>query len=153
MDGLLPRHLRILRAETGLTMTEAAKRIGMRRETLGFLERGEQKPHLATLSKIARFYKIPVAELMEDAENTPYTPYGSGPGATGEGEASGAEDQDQGQGQEPEESPKPQVVKMKGFAIDPAKKARIRRLIEAEKEGVLSTDELTEKLVQELVLK
>src|SRR5215208_99272 len=46
----------------------------------------------------------------------------------------------------------PQVeVKMQGHAIDPEKKERIRRLVDAAKEQELSTEEATDKIVRELV--
>ena len=49
-------------------MKEASEKIGITRESLGFLERGKQRPHMPTLSKIARGYGVPVEELLELSE-------------------------------------------------------------------------------------
>ena len=68
MQGLLPRKLRLLRAERGLTLAEAAKRTKLTRETLGLLERGKRHPHTPTLHKIAEGYKVPVEDLLDLVE-------------------------------------------------------------------------------------
>lgn len=66
MQESLARKLRVLRAERGLTLTEAAERAGVQRQTLALLERGERHPHTPTLSKIAEGYGVPVEELLEE---------------------------------------------------------------------------------------
>ena len=58
--------LRVLRAERGLSLTEAAERAGIQRQTLALLERGERHPHDPTLAKIAKGYGVPVDELLEE---------------------------------------------------------------------------------------
>jgi transcriptional regulator with XRE-family HTH domain len=58
--------LRVLRAERGLSLTEAAERAGIQRQTLALLERGERHPHDPTLAKIAKGYGVPVEELLEE---------------------------------------------------------------------------------------
>jgi len=68
MQGLLPRKLRLLRAERGLTLAEAAEKTGLTRETLGLLERGKRHPHTPSLYKIAEGYNVPVSELLDLVE-------------------------------------------------------------------------------------
>jgi transcriptional regulator with XRE-family HTH domain len=58
--------LRVLRAERGLSLTEAAERAGIQRQTLALLERGERHPHDPTLAKIAQGYGVPVENLLEE---------------------------------------------------------------------------------------
>jgi transcriptional regulator with XRE-family HTH domain len=58
--------LRVLRAERGLSLTEAAERAGIQRQTLALLERGERHPHDPTLAKIAKGYGVPVKDLLEE---------------------------------------------------------------------------------------
>jgi transcriptional regulator with XRE-family HTH domain len=65
MRGSLAERLRVLRAQRGLSLTEAAERAGIQRQTLAFLERGERRPHTPTLAKIAAAYGVPVEELLE----------------------------------------------------------------------------------------
>lgn len=66
MQGSLSTRLRVLRAERGVTLREAAGLTGVRAGTLSELERGLHRPHDITLSRIARGYGIPVEELLED---------------------------------------------------------------------------------------
>jgi transcriptional regulator with XRE-family HTH domain len=66
MQGSLAEKLRVLRAQRGLSLTEAAEKAGVQRQTLAFLERGERHPHMPTLAKIARGYGVPVEELLEE---------------------------------------------------------------------------------------
>jgi transcriptional regulator with XRE-family HTH domain len=71
--------LRVLRAERGLSMTEAAEKAGIQRQTLAFAERGERRPHDVTLSRLAQSYGVPIEELLEDPvplEETPKTGQG-----------------------------------------------------------------------------
>jgi transcriptional regulator with XRE-family HTH domain len=58
--------LRVLRAERGLSLTEAAERAGIQRQTLALLERGERHPHDPTLAKIAKGYGVPIEGLLEE---------------------------------------------------------------------------------------
>ena len=66
MQGSLAETLRVLRARRGFTLTEAAERAGVQRQTLALLERGERHPHTPTLHKIAKGYGIPVEDLLEE---------------------------------------------------------------------------------------
>jgi transcriptional regulator with XRE-family HTH domain len=66
MQGSLPTRLRVLRAERGLTLREAAALTDVRPGTLSELERGVRHPHDVTLSRIAKGYGVPVEELLEE---------------------------------------------------------------------------------------
>jgi transcriptional regulator with XRE-family HTH domain len=57
--------LRLLRAERGLTLREAAKRAGVAKETISYIERGETRPSDLTLAKLAKAYDVPLEELLE----------------------------------------------------------------------------------------
>ncbi len=62
----LAAKLRLLRAREGLTLIEAAGKIGIGRDTLSDLERGHRRPVMPTLAKIADGYGVPVEELLEE---------------------------------------------------------------------------------------
>src|SRR5918993_2425307 len=66
MQGSLAEKLRVLRARVGLSLTEAATRAGVTRDTLSDLEHGKRHPYMPTLSKIAKGYGVPVEELLEE---------------------------------------------------------------------------------------
>src|SRR5215213_7563987 len=66
MHGSLPAKLQVLRARQGLTLIEAAEKIGIGRDTLSDLERGNRHPVMPTLAKIAEGYGVPVEELLEE---------------------------------------------------------------------------------------
>src|SRR3954464_4538404 len=66
MQGSLAHRLRVLRAERGLTLREAAAKSGVAKETISDIERGLRHPHDPTLAKIAKGYGVPVEELIEE---------------------------------------------------------------------------------------
>ncbi len=66
MQGSLAERLRVLRAQRGLTLVEAAAKAGVGRDTLSNLERGRSHPVVPTLAKIAKGYGVPVEELLEE---------------------------------------------------------------------------------------
>jgi transcriptional regulator with XRE-family HTH domain len=66
MQDTLARKLRVLRAERGLTLREAAQWTGVDKDTLSKLERGIRHPHDVTISRLAKGYGVPVEELLED---------------------------------------------------------------------------------------
>src|SRR5215218_802186 len=79
MQGSLAMRLRVLRAERGLSLTEAAERAGIQRQTLALLERGERRPHDPTRAKIAKGYGVPVEELLEEPVPLAEAPREAGP--------------------------------------------------------------------------
>jgi transcriptional regulator with XRE-family HTH domain len=66
MEELLPRKLRVLRAERGLTLLEVAAKAGIGRDTLSYIEQGRRHPSMPTLKKIADAYGVPVEDLIEE---------------------------------------------------------------------------------------
>jgi transcriptional regulator with XRE-family HTH domain len=66
MQGSLAHKVRVLRAERGLTLREAASLTGVAKETISDIERGLRHPHDPTLAKIARGYDVPVEELLAE---------------------------------------------------------------------------------------
>src|SRR5215218_11014006 len=66
VSGSLAERLRVLRAQRGMTLVEAAEQTGVGRDTLSDLERGRRHPVMPTLAKIARGYGVPVEELLEE---------------------------------------------------------------------------------------
>jgi len=71
MPPLSATHIKVgqkikeLRTKLSLTQEELAFKVGVDRSYMGFVERGEKNPTLATLVKIARALKIPLKELFE----------------------------------------------------------------------------------------
>ena len=68
MQGSLARRLRVLRAERGLTLREAASLTGVAKETISDIERGIRHPHDVTLAKLARGYGVPIERLIQVVE-------------------------------------------------------------------------------------
>lgn len=58
------------RAKHNITQLELAKAVGVRRETISFLEKGEYNPSLKLAVKISRHFKINVEDLFifEDSD-------------------------------------------------------------------------------------
>jgi transcriptional regulator with XRE-family HTH domain len=66
MQTSLAERLRIIRAQQGLTLVQAAEKIGVDRHTLRDLELGRRSPYFPTVEKIAKGYGVPVEELLEE---------------------------------------------------------------------------------------
>jgi|SRR5215204_1635467 transcriptional regulator with XRE-family HTH domain len=64
MQTSLGHRLRVLRAERGLSLREAAARSGVAKETISDIERGIRHPHDVTVSKLATAYAVPVGDLL-----------------------------------------------------------------------------------------
>ncbi|MFC3212659.1 helix-turn-helix transcriptional regulator [Planomicrobium okeanokoites] len=58
------------RAKYGFTQADLAMRVGARRETISFLEKGEYNPSLKLAVKIAQQFNVSVEELFifEDSD-------------------------------------------------------------------------------------
>lgn len=52
------------RAKNDLTQEELAKMVGVRRETILFMEKGKYNPSLALAHKISRLFGVPIEELF-----------------------------------------------------------------------------------------
>lgn len=59
-----------LRARFDLTQEQLAKKVGVRRETIVFLEKGEYNPSLKLAAKVARVLNSTIEEIfiMEDSD-------------------------------------------------------------------------------------
>ena len=66
MDESLARKLRVLRAERGWTLNQAAERAGVQPETISDAEHGKRRPYTPTLTKIAKGYGVPIEELIQE---------------------------------------------------------------------------------------
>jgi transcriptional regulator with XRE-family HTH domain len=66
MQESLGHKLRLMRAERGLSLREAARRAGVVKETISDIERGHTHPYDVTLAKLAKVYDVPLEELLEE---------------------------------------------------------------------------------------
>ncbi len=53
-----------LRAVLGITQVELAKHVGVRRETIVFLEKGKYNPSLQLAYSIAKTFDLPIEEVF-----------------------------------------------------------------------------------------
>ena len=53
-----------LRARDGLTQVELARRAGVRRETIVFLEKGKYNPSLQLAWNITRIFELPIEDVF-----------------------------------------------------------------------------------------
>src|SRR5215211_167461 len=67
MQESIALKLRVLRAERGWTLNQAAERAGVQPETISDAEHGKRRPYTPTLTKIAKGYGVPVEELLGEA--------------------------------------------------------------------------------------
>jgi transcriptional regulator with XRE-family HTH domain len=79
MQESLGRKLRIMRAERGLSLREAARRAGVVKETISDIERGQTHPYDVTLAKLAHVYDVPIEELLEEPVPLDEAPQETGP--------------------------------------------------------------------------
>ncbi len=54
-----------LRAAHGVTQEELAKRVGVRRETIVYLEKGKYNPSLQLAHDVARSFKLSIEEVFK----------------------------------------------------------------------------------------
>lgn len=54
-----------LRARDGLTQEDLARRVGVRRETIHFVEKGEYNPSLLLAARIARVFNSGIEEVFQ----------------------------------------------------------------------------------------
>lgn len=55
-----------LRIKSGMTQEDLAVRVGVRRETIVFLEKGKYNPSLKLAMDIAKMFKMKVDDLFND---------------------------------------------------------------------------------------
>ncbi len=56
--------IREYRAKYGMTQEELAKKVGVRRETIVFLEKGKYNPSLKLAYKIARVFNVRIEDVF-----------------------------------------------------------------------------------------
>src|SRR5215217_2185629 len=110
MQGSLATKLRVLRAERGLTLRQAAERVRVRPATLSDIEHGRSQPHDVTLAKIAKAYGVPLADLLEEP-----VPLGEAPRASVQ--ADGTKGPDPAVWGPKESRPKPPIPESAGKRI------------------------------------
>jgi putative transcriptional regulator len=65
---LLKTKLKEYRAKYNMNQQTLAKLVGVRRETIGHLERGTYSPSLKLAWDIAKVFKVPIEEIFEYEE-------------------------------------------------------------------------------------
>ena len=63
----LGRFVRAKRTAMGMSQEEFADHAGFHRTYVGFLERGERTPTIATLARLARAFEIRISDLLREA--------------------------------------------------------------------------------------
>lgn len=63
--GVLKTKLREYRARENMNQQTLAKLVGVRRETIGHLERGNYNPSLKLAWDIAKVFDVPIEEIFE----------------------------------------------------------------------------------------
>lgn len=61
---MLKNVIRVKRAEHELTQTDLAQTVGVTRQTIAFIEKGEFSPSITLSLKLAAALKTPIAELF-----------------------------------------------------------------------------------------
>ncbi len=56
--------IKVLRAKHNLTQNDLAKKVGVRRETIVFLEKGKYNPSLKLAYDIAKVFKLSIEEVF-----------------------------------------------------------------------------------------
>jgi putative transcriptional regulator len=66
----MTNRIKELRAKEGLSQLELAQLVGVRRETVVFLEKGKYNPSLRLAHDIAKHFRLPIEEvfLFDDEE-------------------------------------------------------------------------------------
>jgi putative transcriptional regulator len=60
----MTNRIRELRARHGLSQLELARKVGVRRETIVFLEKGKYNPSLRLAHNIASLFRLPIEEVF-----------------------------------------------------------------------------------------
>jgi len=61
---IIAKNITRIRKEKGITQEALAYQAGLNRAYIGYIERGERKPTVETLDKIAKALKIPVSLIL-----------------------------------------------------------------------------------------
>lgn len=68
---MIENRIRELRARTGMKQEELAALVGVRRETIGNLEKGRYNPSLALAWRIAEVFSLPIEQVFTVRPDTP----------------------------------------------------------------------------------
>lgn len=63
-DTKIYNRLAVLRAERGISRLQLANALGVNRQTVGYLERGEYNPSLELAFRISEFFQLPVEAIF-----------------------------------------------------------------------------------------
>lgn len=61
---MIKNKIKVRRLEAGLTQEELAEKVGVRRETIVFLEQGKYNPSLKLAMDIAKVFKVKIDDLF-----------------------------------------------------------------------------------------
>lgn len=67
MKALFYNQIRVFRAKHKLSQEDLAKKVGVRRETIGNLENGKYNPSLLLAMDIASVFNVPVDDVFQRA--------------------------------------------------------------------------------------
>ena len=67
----MENRIRELRARTGMKQEELAALVGVRRETIGNLEKGRYNPSLALAWRIAEVFSLPIEQVFTVRPDAP----------------------------------------------------------------------------------
>jgi transcriptional regulator with XRE-family HTH domain len=62
---LLGRRIKMLRKKMGMKQSQFAQMVGMSRDAIGLIERGEKLPRLESICKIADKLNIPLSKILD----------------------------------------------------------------------------------------
>lgn len=65
MEGTVENRIEALRRERGLTQEEVAERVGVTRQTVIALEKGNYVPSVLLALRIAQFFSKPVEQIFK----------------------------------------------------------------------------------------
>ncbi|HIX12113.1 MAG TPA: helix-turn-helix transcriptional regulator [Candidatus Anaerofilum faecale] len=68
---MIENRIRELRARTGMKQEELAALVGVRRETIGNLEKGRYNPSLALAWRIAEVFSLPIEQVFTVRPDAP----------------------------------------------------------------------------------
>ena len=68
---MIYNRIAVLRAERSLSRQKLAQEVGVKPQTIGFLERGDYVPSLDLAFKLSQFFKLPVEAIFSPDPSRP----------------------------------------------------------------------------------
>jgi len=65
VNNMLKSHLKEYRAKFNMNQSELANRVGVTRQTIGFIEKGTISPSITLVLKLCRVFQCKVEDLFE----------------------------------------------------------------------------------------